>query len=192
MPARFNHRHSKADRGHELYETPAVAVHALVKAERFSKRVWEPAAGRGAIVRELQTLGHEVVATDLVDYGVPGFHTGVDFLTHPFPAGRMPTDLITNPPFSMAQAFAERGLEYCNKVCLLLRTSFLGADCRHAWWPRSHLARVHVFSNRLPMMHRDGWDGKKSTSNVDHAWFVFDASHVGPAIINHIRWEPIA
>ncbi len=191
MPARYNSRHSKSARGHELYETPAVAVHALLKVETFGREIWEPAAGRGAIVRELQAMGFSVVATDLVDYGVPGFHTGLDFTTHRFPFGRMPLDMMTNPPFSMAQAFAERGLLYCHKVALLLRTSFLGAECRHAWFKRSCLARVHVFSNRLPMMHRDGWEGKKSTSNVDHAWFVFERSHIGPAVINHILWEPL-
>jgi hypothetical protein len=26
------------------------------------------------------------------------------------------------------------------------------------------LARVYVFRKRLPMMHRDGWEGRKSNS----------------------------
>ena len=37
-------RHPLADRGADLYETPAVAVHALRRAEMLPLRIWEPAA----------------------------------------------------------------------------------------------------------------------------------------------------
>lgn len=188
MRARYNSVSKKSVRKQELYETPPEAVRALLKVEALPRMIWEPAAGKHAIVRELQAAGHYVVCTDLVDYGIHGSRPGCDFLTYPFPEG-MPDCIVTNPPFSMAHGFASRGITLASKVCLLLRVSFLGAECRYAWWRESKLARVHVFSKRLPMMHRDDYEGKKSTSNVDHAWFVFDRSHVGPAIINHIVWE---
>jgi hypothetical protein len=44
-------RHSLSERGLDLYETPAVAVEALLRVEKLPHRVWEPAAGRGAIVK---------------------------------------------------------------------------------------------------------------------------------------------
>ena len=67
-------RHPHAERGLDLYETPAVAVEALLRAEKLAARIWEPAAGRGAIVRVLREHGHHVVASDVFDYG------GLDFV----------------------------------------------------------------------------------------------------------------
>jgi hypothetical protein len=67
IPRRAPH----SERGADLYETPAEAVEALLRHVEVPRCVWEPAAGRGAIVRVLQRTGHEVDATDLCDYGVP-------------------------------------------------------------------------------------------------------------------------
>jgi hypothetical protein len=60
------HRH--ADRGFDLYETPPAAVHALRRVEAIPHAVWEPAAGRGAIVHELRNAGHKVIASDICSY----------------------------------------------------------------------------------------------------------------------------
>ena len=48
------------------------------------------------------------------------------------------------------------------------------------------VVRVHVFRNRLPMMHRHGWDGPRASSSTAYAWFVFDKKHGGPATIDQI------
>jgi hypothetical protein len=64
-------RHPLAERGDDLYETPPVAVEALLRVEKIPHRVWEPACGPGNIVKVLRTAGHEVLASDLVDYGDP-------------------------------------------------------------------------------------------------------------------------
>src|SRR5262249_58394798 len=47
-----------AERSDDLYETPTVAVEALLREERLPHRLWEPACGRGAIVRPLRAAGH--------------------------------------------------------------------------------------------------------------------------------------
>jgi hypothetical protein len=60
--------HKLADRGHDLYETPTVAVEALLRVESLPYHLWEPAAGRGAIVNVLRAAGHAVIASDLIDY----------------------------------------------------------------------------------------------------------------------------
>ena len=44
-------------RGDDLYETPAVAVDALLRVEQLPHWLWEPAAGRGAIVNVLRAAG---------------------------------------------------------------------------------------------------------------------------------------
>jgi len=60
-------RHPHAERGLDLYETPSVAVEALLRVEQLPHSIWEPAAGRGAIVRVLRNHSHNVVASDVHD-----------------------------------------------------------------------------------------------------------------------------
>ncbi len=73
--------HPLADRGDDVYETPEVAVEALLKVESQPTVLWEPACGPGAIVRVLRRHGHVVYATDLVDYNSPDQdESGWDFL----------------------------------------------------------------------------------------------------------------
>jgi hypothetical protein len=39
------------ERGDDLYETPVVAVQALLRHERLPRVIWEPACGPGSIVK---------------------------------------------------------------------------------------------------------------------------------------------
>ena len=55
-----------------LYCTPAHVVRALLEREKFPGIIWEPAAGKGHIVRALRSYGYrDVVASDLNDWGFP-------------------------------------------------------------------------------------------------------------------------
>src|SRR5689334_8084403 len=54
------------DRNNDLYETPAVAVEALLRVEKLPHHIWECACGPGSIVKSLRAAGHTVWATDLV------------------------------------------------------------------------------------------------------------------------------
>src|SRR5262245_39127484 len=62
-----------AERGDDCYETPAVAVHALLRHVHLPRRIWEPAAGSGHIVDVLRGAEHQVLGSDLIDYGRPDF-----------------------------------------------------------------------------------------------------------------------
>lgn len=181
-------RHALADRRNDTYETPAPAVHALLAAEQLPLTVWEPACCRGAIARVLRAAGHVVYATDLVDYSSPDQdESGWDFLLErQVPIGVQA--ICTNPPFKNAADFIRHGLELCPKVIMLLRLSFLESTGRSDILDGGALARVHVFRNRLPLMHREGWDGPKSTNTIPFAWFVFDRAHKGPTILTRITW----
>jgi hypothetical protein len=181
-------RHPLSERGHDLYETPPVAVEALLRVESLPHRIWEPACGRGAIVNVLRAHGHEVVATDLVDYGLPitppGYY-GVDFLIERrAPEGTQA--IITNPPFKLANEFVGHALELCPRVVMLLRLAFYESERRTPILENRGLARVHVFRKRLPMMHRDGWEGRKGNSGMAFAWFVWIRDHRGPPTLHRI------
>ena len=182
-----NQRHALKDRGDDLYQTPPEAVHALVKAENLPHNIWEPACGPGSIMQTLEGLGHRVWGSDLVDYGQPGL-VGVDFLMEtkaPFGINC----IVTNPPFKLAEQFVEKALELCPQVIMLLRLAFLTSEKRTNILEHSGLARVHVFRKRLPMMHREGWEGPKASSSMDFAWFVWDRTYYGPTILNRISWD---
>ena len=91
-------RHAYSERADDLYETPPAAVLALLGAESLPRRIWERAAGRGAIVEVVRSAGHDVVASDLRDHGdhrCPGTTTGIEsFNTLVAPDG----DLHLNQP----------------------------------------------------------------------------------------------
>lgn len=181
-----------SERKDDLYETPSVATDALLRVERLPHWLWEPACGRGAIVNVLRAAGHQVVASDLVDYGVPiTCHWRHDFLMErkaPDGCGA----IVTNPPYKLANEFAAHALELCPKVYMLLRLAFYESERRKPILDNAGLARVHVFSKRLPMMHRDGWEGRKANSGMAFAWFVWDRSHTGPTVLQRISWEHAA
>jgi len=179
--------HSYKDRGPDCYETPPEAVHALQKVEHLPPRIWEPACGPGSIVKVLRAVGHEVYASDLHAYDEA--HAQLDFLKVKFEVD-FPGVILTNPPYQHAQAFVEKALELCPKVIMLLRLAFLESNKRTKILEQSGLVRVHVFRNRLPMMHRRGWNGPKASSAIPFAWFVWERGYKGPIALDRISWEP--
>jgi hypothetical protein len=182
-------RHRLRDRRDDLYETPPEAVQALLRVERLPHRIWEPCCGPGSIVRVLRDAGHDVVATDLVDRGCSDSTSRIDFLMERrAPAGV--EAIVTNPPFKLAAEFIEHGLELVPQVVMLLRLAFLESERRSPILDDGRLARIYVFRNRLPMMHRDSWNGPLASSSIPFAWFVWSGGHQGPATINRISWRP--
>ena len=179
-------RHRLADRADDLYETPAVAVDALLRVERLPHRIWEPACGPGAIVRVLRDAGHDVLATDLCDYGLEDSAAGIDFLME----RRLPDGIeaiVTNPPYKLAHEFVAHACRLCPRVIMLLRFCFYESERRSILLDDAGLERVHLFSKRLPMMHRAGWTGPRASSATAFAWFVWRRDHVGPTELRRVR-----
>jgi hypothetical protein len=167
----------------DAYYTPPEAVHALLWVERFDGPIWEPACGNGAISRVLLHAGHEVISTDLAltGYGTPC----TDFLMEW--QARAP-NIVTNPPFKLANQFAAHATSLASgKVAFLLRLVWLEGKARRRLFERSPLARVWVFSGRLPRMHREDYDGKKTSSAMAFAWFVWERGWSGAP---HLGWLP--
>lgn len=182
-------RHPHSDRGDDLYETPPEATLALIRAERLPLWIWEPACGRGAISKVLREAGHEVLSTDLNGHGSSEAKVICNFFdVMTLPAGIQA--IVTNPPFQRAADFVRHALGLCPLVYMLLRLTFLESSNRVDILDTGELARVLVFRNRLPMMHRDGWDGPRSTSTQAFAWFVWSRHHRGCPQLYRISWEP--
>lgn len=184
-----NLRAPKSERGLDLYETPEVAVHALLRVEHIGFQVWEPACGSGHIVKVLRDRGHSVLATDIANHHCPESNAGIDFLTTIPPIQRIDA-IITNPPFFLAEQFVKHALELgIPKICMLLRLAFLESERRRDLFARGQLARVHQFRKRLPMMHRAGWEGRRANSGMPFAWFVWEQHHRAPPAIHWVSWE---
>lgn len=179
-----------AERGLDVYETPDVAIDALLRAEKLPHHIWEPACGPGAIVRKLRSVGHTVFASDVFYHGCEKSEK-LDFLLHK--QQRIDVEaIVTNPPYRYATAFVENALFHAPLVIMLLRLAFLEGIKRSSILDGGKLARVHVFRERLPMMHRAGWTGPRATSAMAFAWFAWDRFHSGPTTIDRVSWREMA
>lgn len=185
-------RHTAGERGPDCYQTPLAAVRALLDVEDLPKVVWEPACGPGNIVQVLRDAGHHVYASDLNEYGCPDACGGINFLTTITPNNSIAA-IVTNPPFQLANQFVAHALTLgLPKVVMLLRLAFLEGQRRSPLLEGGSLARVHVFRDRLPMMHREGWQGRRASSSIAFAWFVFERGHHGPTHLHRLSWRPYA
>lgn len=188
---------SKATRGDDFYASPYAALPPLLAAEgrRLPKTIWEPAAGNGALVLPLRNRGFKVFASDLNDWGCPDSEADVDFtsaVAEQYGASIARSferfGIVTNPPFGIIEQFVDRAVAMAPYVALLCRLAFLESEGRMNWWKRVGLRRVHLIAERLPMMHRHGYEGPKlSNAGMCFAWFIFEP---GKRPINQvpIRW----
>lgn len=166
----------------DFYPTPPEATRALLKAERFVGGIWECACGDGAMSRELVAAGYEVVSTDLVDRGFGV--SPVDFLMET--RARAP-NIVTNPPFKYAEAFADNALGLTTgKVALLARLAWLEGKRRRIMFETTPLARVWVFSGRLTMVRGGDQSLAGGGSMVAFAWFVWEHGHSGPPTLGWV------
>jgi hypothetical protein len=185
--------HTRAARGLDLYETPPEAVRALLRVENLPFRIWEPAAGRGAIARVLRDAGHEVTTSDI--------SSGADFFRAVYPPVDAPHGIVTNPPFQHAARFVAHAITMGTPyVAMLLRWSFWegGTGPRPEHVARRFVlddvppARAYCFANRLPMMHRDGWTGPRAAQAMAFGWFIWERPHRRITNVRRIRWRPRA
>lgn len=180
-------RRDEARESLDYYATPPRAVKELLKLEAFSRDIWEPCCGGGHISKELIAQGYHVFSTDIADhgYGIPG----IDFLAE---RDLVDTDIITNPPYTQAQAFVEHALKMVtrgHKVAMFLRLVFLETQARKELFQKFPPIRVHVSSVRLGCAKNGEFkcrpDGELYyPSSVAYAWFIWEAGYKGPTIID--------
>jgi predicted nucleic acid-binding Zn ribbon protein len=170
-----------------FYRTPPGVTKALLRSVRLPKgKIWEPCCGDGAIARVLESDGHPVVATDLMDRGYG--EGGRDFLAEP----RLPdgvTAIVTNPPYGklLLPRIVAHALELTRPVGGMV------ALLVNAQWPyaktNSKLLCDPAFDLEIKLTDRIYWfldadgrpaalpDGRKPTRpGENHCWLVFDHS----------------
>lgn len=167
----------------DFYPTPPRATHALLDVEKFPSPVWEPACGDGAISKVLEQRGYGVISTDLIDrgYGTPHRDFLLDYQTSA-------PSIITNPPFKFATEFVEHALRRADaKVAMLCRLAWLEGKERRKLFTSTPLARVWVFSSRVPMLRGGDQMAAGGGGMIAFAWYVWDKRHVGAPTIG---WLP--
>lgn len=157
--------------GEDFYPTPTWATEALLANESFTGFTWEPACGNGAISEILKKHELKVFSSDLFDRGY-GDVREVDFLTQT--AGCNASNIITNPPYNLAEEFVHHGLKMVDsKLALLLRLSFLESATRfNSIFSIKPPTRVWVFSERITF-YPNGIQ-TAGTGTLAYGWFVWD------------------
>lgn len=204
---------SKDERGDDFYQTPIEAVHALLAVEKFQPLVWEPSCGHGAISKPMENAGYVLMLSDLVDRGCANSDGEIQAVLNfvdstPDDAfglgGDGDFDIVTNPPFGIANQYISHALKTHKpkKVAMLLNLNFLAGFAdpdRNYVMNECPPARVYIFTRRLPMMHREGYVGKKTNSQMNTAWFVWERvapelePEIGPygneTLLKRIDWK---
>lgn len=177
---------------HDFYPTPPEAMRALLSVEPFDGTIWEPACGQGAISRELETCGHAVVSTDLVDrgYGTPG----CDFLSRPTVARVLLENpgirhVITNPPYGYQPGIADRFVGQAlhvtrttgGKVAMLLNLNSLAHPSRTQKWINQPPAAIYAIDDLVCWPNGDPRQASAVTRSHRYCWAVWQHGHTGPA-----------
>jgi hypothetical protein len=167
----------------DFYPTPPEPTRALLSAEIGRLRqfggAWEPAAGDGAMAREMMAMGLMVYASDLVDRGcgaeIQDFY---DYQSAPLPA------IVTNPPFGecgwgngkarwLKHALETLNVEY---MALLMNWGWPGAGGLRSFYAAHPPARVYL------MRWKIDFTGQGSPPMLN-AWFVWDKGHAGETVL---------
>jgi hypothetical protein len=164
-----------------FYPTPPEAVRALLSVERFDGTIHEPACGEGHISRVLTEAGHQVVSTDLNDWGYG--RSGVDFLLQAAPLAR---HIVTNPPYGsgLADAFIRKALiltqETGGKVAMLLNLASLAHADRTPRWRKTPPARLYAIDSVLCWPDPDRAPPEHFRQHR-YVWAIWEPNHSGPS-----------
>lgn len=161
-------------RKNDFYPTPEWAAKELVDQLLIDYPcygnvfVWEPCAGDGALLPQLNRLG--MVWTNDINPAMNA-DTHMDAtkadMWHPnFPRAGF---VITNPPFNQALPIVQRGVEKAQyAAAFLLRLSFLEPTYERGAWLKNNPP------TRLIVLPRISFTGDGKTDSVTCAWMIWD------------------
>jgi len=167
----------------DWYVEPAWCTELLLKRVSF-ELVWDPACGCGTIVRTCRNCNINAIGTDIIKRGDLTLYAAnnpeLDFLRNAAIDNIMWTDIITNPPYKLAETFVYRGIALrARKIAVLVRLDFLASQKRHQLFSEYPPTLVLVLSRR-PSMPPGEKLGKIKASGGQHdfCWIVWDFDHI--------------
>jgi len=162
----------------DYYATDPIAAKYLIELENLDNYILEPACGEGHLAQIFREFGFNVVANDLIDRGYGNVQ---DF----FEVGSWKGDIVTNPPYSIAEEFVRHSLNVIstgNKVCMFLKLQFLEGKKRKELFKEFPPVRIWVSSSRIKCAKNGKFD-EISSSAVAYAWFVWEKGFNGETIL---------
>lgn len=167
----------------DFYPTPPEPIRALLHAEIDRLRqfdvIWEASAGDGALVREMESVGLRVFASDLIDRGCGAeIRDFYDYRVAPARAS------VQNPPFDqcgwgngkarwLKHAIENLDLDY---MALLMNWGWPGAGGLGPFYADHPPARVYL------MRWKIDFTGQGAPPML-HGWFVWDKAWKGETVL---------
>lgn len=150
----------------DFYPTPPEVTVALLDFLRLPENtvIWEPAAGEGDMAGVLQTYFETVYTTDILD--------GTDFLKSSIDAADW---IITNPPFSLAEAFIRRAAELGKPFAFLVKSQFWNAKRRLPLFDEFPPSYILPLTWRPDFFFKDDHGGSPL---MDVMWCVWLMPHI--------------
>ena len=177
----------------DYYATNPEAVKMLLTKYTFDAHtILEPCVGGGHIanaINDFYTTKREITGMDLVDRGYPGTIVA-DFLT--YKTDKKYEGIITNPPYSLAKEFVEKGMELLEddgQMAMFLKIQFLEGAKRKELFDKYPPKYIYVFRNRMATwnngLEKDPKTGKRWATTMCHAWFVWEKGSTSEPVV---RW----
>lgn len=165
--------HIFAKHPHGWYVEPAWCAERLFATERFAC-VWDPASGLGTIPDAAERAGLPNSRSDIV---VRAHRTAqLDFLSPDSDAFAGAWDIVSNPPYHLADAFVLRALKLArSRVAMLLPLTWMSGRKRSRWLKESPLEKVIALTPRPSMPPGEMILAGHSPQGgrVDYGWFLF-------------------
>ena len=165
----------------DFYATNPLALQIFLSQFRdeLNINIWECSCGEGHLSKELISQGYNVYSSDLINRG---YGEQKDFLKC---SENFNGDILTNPPFKLAEKFIEKGFELIengNKLILFLKIQFLEGQKRKILFEKYPLKYVYVHSSRQQCSMNGDFGNLKATTQF-YAWYVWEKGFKGETII---------
>lgn len=173
----------------DYYATHPSAISHLFKIEQFDNNIWECACGEGHLSKKMIELGKNVYSTDLIDRGYGDEQ--LDFLHAEKEWGG---DIITNPPYKLANDFVLKALNVVNKghkVAMFLKITFLEGVARSKIFKVFPPYKIWVYSFRQTVARNGNPEMFAKGSAICYAWFVWIKGNKDKPIVDWITRENI-
>lgn len=175
----------------DYYATNPVAVEMLLHKYVFNAgNILEPCVGAGHIAKTLKEHfrdSAEITCIDIVDRGYPGTIVQ-DFLS--WETDKLFDGIITNPPFSQAQDFIEKGFSLLSdggRMAFFLKIQFLEGAKRKKFFENYPPKYIYVFRNRMAVWNNGNEvnpdTGKKWATTMCFAWFCWEKGNADDPVI---------
>ena len=165
----------------DYYQTPYSMTRQLLEVENFEGKILEPCCGAGAIVKVLKDYGKSVDYCDLNnEFSLTRiFKNFKYFINDDFDRY---DNIITNPPYSLANEFILKAKQITNnKMAMLLPLNYLHGVTRYneIYLDRKFpLKAVYVFCRYGMLEETIRDDGTYRTGMMVYAWYIWDKDYL--------------